>query len=596
MRATYFISFNGVNYSQFYPTNEPVISWAQEGDEIFKRARIDLFRIGKTKNATVYSTIVTRFLDPAYFASYVYYQVKILGVTKYYYFSPLTDGGLDKQNGVYEAHPEPNDNYKPILDLYQRKYRDINGYIFGNRRGLMIPVNQSTSFSNVSFTTFTVTGGNNYFWLHNGGGTARARSLLSVSVAAGWGVIVTVTSFTGNTLYLQLVNNSYANNSNVVTVNGNGKYVLIVNTYPGGNSYLEAYDSAGGGASGQLTIDLNIYDPSASSDGGDSLYNALNSVINGASYINAGLNIVSTFLWNDPLPTGHAVDTPNISAYITAHPTYDYVIQDAPNWNHIYITPADVFTTAKLTEYNTSLQDVMMILKYKLHAWWFIDPDGKFRIEHDKYFRDFVPQADLTSVTYVKDKPEIDAKVYTFSKGDLSNQINYSENNDNNSPDWVHYPIIFDPLKTSPNVKDITISNLSTDLGWITTHPGDANNAGLILLKTTYNNTLYYIDVDKSPSSSSRYINAHMSWNYLMANYYDYFADAISGTINNGTAHTFLKVKEVLKQSKISFYMSTDFDWKKPFTLVNGTGWTDSVDLKPESGFYSINVGYDPYE
>jgi hypothetical protein len=75
----------------------------------------------------------------------------------------------------------------------------------------------------------------------------------------------------------------------------------------------------------------------------------------------------------------------------------------------------------------------------------------------------------------------------------------------------------------------------------------------------------------------------------------DYFAEAQSGTIKTGV-HSFVHVKEMVKQSGVKFFWDTDLDWKKPFTLSVGEGWLNSVEYFPETGFYSIDVLYSPYD
>jgi len=89
-------------------------------------------------------------------------------------------------------------------------------------------------------------------------------------------------------------------------------------------------------------------------------------------------------------------------------------------------------------------------------------------------------------------------------------------------------------------------------------------------------------------------MNARLGWAYLFANYWDYFAEAEDGFVNDG-AHTFVHVKEFLKQDNIRFHMTADLDWKKPFTMLNGTGWLEEAEYIPETGVYNINVGFNPY-
>jgi hypothetical protein len=307
-----------------------------------------------------------------------------------------------------------------------------------------------------------------------------------------------------------------------------------------------------------------------------------------ASYLN---NIKSTYLWNDALPT----DTPpNIDTYITANPTNDYVVEGTAIWNDLWLARADGFTTETEELLELSLKDLMDALKTQLRAWWYIDTDGKFRIEHEKYFRDYTAQADLTSVTYAPDKPEVDARVYTYEKTGLFSQINYSEQNQNN-PDWISFPTEFTPKQTSKEIKDVSLSSFSSDIQYITDNPSDASSSGWVFLRMEPMDTNYIIAIDESAlTAGDYYLNTKLGWAFLQENYYGYFAEAADGTVNEA-AFTFDHVREFLKQDNIRFRMTSDFDWKKPFTLLEGTGWVEACEYDVESGMYKINVGLNPY-
>jgi hypothetical protein len=227
--------------------------------------------------------------------------------------------------------------------------------------------------------------------------------------------------------------------------------------------------------------------------------------------------------------------------------------------------------------------------------WWFIDEDGAFRIEHEKYFRDYAIQADLTSVTYAPDKPEVDQRVYSYEMDDVYNQLNYSESNQSNT-EFIASPIVFNGTITASISKDIGIYNLTTDLDYVLTNPADATNSGLMLLRMVDMSGALIVSIDESVLTANTYlINGNLSWTYLFVNYWDYFAEAETGTVN-GTAFTFTHVKEFLKQGNIKFRMTADLDWKKPFTVAEGTGWLEAVEYAPETGMYKIDIGFNPYD
>jgi len=233
--------------------------------------------------------------------------------------------------------------------------------------------------------------------------------------------------------------------------------------------------------------------------------------------------------------------------------------------------------------------DSIVMIDHELTL-WFIDENGSFRIEHEKYLREYDPQIDLTSATYDADKPEIDNKVYNYEQADLYNQINFSENNSSYT-DWITFAKIeYSIPATSLNVKDIDLQSITTDVLNISENPNDANSNGLLLLRLDANDC---VQLDLSMITAGTYFpNQKLSWAWLTDNYMNYFAEAESGTNEEGS-HTFTHVKEFLKQKKIKFRYSGTLLWYKPLTLSKGVGWIEDAEYDPESGMYSVNVEFD---
>lgn len=598
-RARYYISFNaGVTYTEFFPTNTPMITWKREGTEVFMRPRVDKFRIGRTKNPVVYDALYNCFFDSTYFGTDIYYKVNVLGTDKFFFIDPVTSGKIDTQNSVYESTPDPNDEYRDIMAQYEKKWHAGDTVPFNINANVYYPVVDTGAFTNIDFTTFTDIAG--HISYTNTSNTEKyARNPLAVTMLTNEVVLVIVSNYvltSGDDPKIMIVDAAGNQCSNRETVSMDGVYELTASNNNGNRIEISQNDDMGGSAG---SLDYIIIHYHGYVSGNEAVYNAINDVLNNIDWMNLGMGVpVSTILWNDALPTGHAVDTPNISTYMTANPNDDYVIEAAANWNDLYIGRADYWTnvTGSLdiaTDFEYSLKDVMDLLKAKLRLWWFIDPDGKFRIEHEKYFRDFIPQADLTS--YAADKPEVDVKIYSYEKEDVYSQINYKEQN-TASEDWIKYPAIsYSATLTSNKVKDVTLS-LTTDIKCIIDSGADASSSGWVLLRCVPMGANVRLSYDLGTITPTVYYpNVRLSLAYLSANYYDYFAEAESGTVNNA-AFTFTHVREFLKQNNIKFRLTTDMDWKKPFTLTEGTGWLDSVEYSPETGMYRIDVGYNPYD
>lgn len=593
-RARYYISFDNITWTEFYPTNQPKITYVREANEIFFRPKVDKFRIGRTKNESVYDDLYQMFFDFNYFSTDVYYKINVLGTDKFYFIDPITSGKIDTQNNVYESTPDCDDEYHDILKQYQKKWYRGSGGLFSLTQSVYYPeINQT--FVNVDFDTFTdsVTPGSISYANASSGAQYARNQVSSIYDTEAIIIIIKNLAYVGNAPTMYGRDTAGTTLTNTVTINANGIYTLTATASSGLDPcyvYLAQTDAIAGSSG---SFDYEVYEYVNFNGLGRDLENAIKCVIQNASWMNLGsIDVVSTYLFNDALPTGSNTNTPNVDAYITANPTNDYVIEGAANWNFVVIDRVDEWCNDIQDSFEYSLKDIMDLLKTKLRAWWYIDEDGKFRIEHEKYFRDYIVQADLT--TYTNDKPEVDVKVYSYEKGDVYTQLNYTDNNSSNE-DWLTYPFInFSATLTSNNVKDIS-TNATTDIKYVLDNPTDASTSGFVLLRCVAMGANYRIAYDQSTiTATNYYLNAKLGWAYIFANYMDYFAEAQDGTVNNA-AKTFTHVKEVLKQNNIRFRLTTDLNWKKPFTLAEGTGWFEGGEYEPETGMYKINVGYNPY-
>jgi len=588
MRAKYYISFNaGVDWSEFYPTNTPQLKLTKEPQEIFKRWRVDKFKIGRTKNQTVFDLLYGMFYDKTDFATDIKYKINEVGTDTFYFISSILSGIMDDQDSVYEVNPEPDDLYRPIFQQYQKKF-DNTSLLFGLANQMYYPILATTLFTNSTFNTFTdVAKTVNY--THTGavpGEQVAGNDITNTPNGAVVTVIIKSLSYTGTAPTMVLVDApSGTEYSNKVNITANGKYELLMTGSPATVQIEFAVINASG-VSRSGSFDYEVYNPTSILAGG-SLHDVLNAIVSGASYMNLSYDVVSTILWNDALPT----DPPgSISTYIGSNPTNDYVLSASAIWNYIWLTRADDFTTDKEDNIELSLKDVLDLLKFKLRLWWFIDADGDFRIEHEKYFKSYTSQLNVTTLT--SEKPEVDNRKYNYDRSDIYNQLNFEENNTANE-DWVEFAKIEYPLlTTSLNVKDVSLQNLTTDIKYVVTYPDDAVSNGLMLLRLDSHFCVIFDESMVTPGTF--YPNQKLSWRWLTDYYMDYFAEAGTGTNGEG-AHNFVHVKEFLKQNKIKFRTSTALVWYKPLTTLKGTAWIDELEYDPESGMYVVNVGYDPY-
>lgn len=597
MRATYYISVNGTDYTQIYPSNDPKVKLEQEAGEIFFRWRVDSFKIGATLNASVYSDLLHYFFTPVHFGTDINYRIQENGATTFEFIGPILKGKIDSQNSIYECTPDPDDEYRPVLMQYEKKWdnRTANT-LFGESENVYYPAIGTGTWTNVSFSTWSELA-KSVSWTNTVFGATQTARITLGTVAEGYNVIVRIMNHNlvaGNDPKVQLINTtSGASVSNQETISGNGSYTLTKNAVCANTSieFSEVNQLPDAGvASGSFTYDY--YDCSTNIGSGSLFRTVLDNCINGASYMNLAIGTVySTILWNDAVES----DAPSsISTYMSAHPTYDYVRSAAAIYNYLWLARADGPATTNLENIQVSLKDMMQMLR-KLRMYWFIDADSHFRIEHEKYFRSYTTQADLTSSTYTADKPETDSKIYAYSKNESYCQINYSENNQK-TEDWVPYPVEFAITKVTSSKLDVGFLDLTTDVKNMIENPDSANNNGLLLLRATYNTVVYTIGLDQSTLTAANYWpNAYLAWSYIIKYYQNYFAEADTGTINGGAAHSYTHVKEFLTQDNIRFHIASVLNWKKPVATVHGTAWLTTAEYAPETGMITINVAYNPY-
>ena len=591
MRATYYISFDEVTWTRFYPTNHPVIKLQQEPGEIFFRWKVDKFRIGKKLNSSLYVSLQAMFFDPSFFGTEISYRVDVNGTPKFYFKDTIRAGDLNTQNKYYDCTPDPDDEYEPILRSYNKKY-DNPTLLFGLADTLYIPSLSTDIFSNTDFSSFADIS-HTVSYTNDGSPAGPNTATLYIPTpedGAMVTILITDLSYTGDAPKLALVDGSGNTCSNEVTVNANGKYELTMSGLEV-TVYVRLWqlNLTGSPRSGSFTY--QVYCPEATLNGA-TLKALLSRILEFSGYFGLTIpTIQSTVLWNDALGSD---PPPAIDTYITANPTNDYVLEDTAIFNNLYVCRTDAFGSEQ-ENIEVCLKDIMDILKSK-RLWWFIDEDGKFRIEHDKYFRSYEAQIDLTSSTYAPQKPEVDKKEYSYD-GDNFNQINLIEENTVNE-DWASVRIEYDPLFTGSDVNDER-TPVSTDVKNALDNPDGLSN-GLMLLRCDANNNILWDESLITPGAY--YPNQKLSPAWISTYYMDYFAEAEEGEIVIGddttvhkSDHSFIHVKETLKQTGIRF-RGIELDSKKPLTLSIGTGWLQSAEYDPETGWYNVDVLFNPYE
>ena len=577
MRATYYISFdNWSNQTQIYPSNEPKVKANPEPGEIFLRAKVDNFVIGATKNSASYNTILGYFNTPD-MSSMIYF--KIVSDVTYNFKAPISDGRINTETKVYYIAPEPDDEYRPILDIYKRKikFSSITGNTF------YPPKLNTSTFTNVGFTSFAET--NKNVSISGDTGDYITQEIVVGVVQQQMQVRVCIANLTTNeTIRMRLENSLGTALSADTNITADGSFIITYsNVVVASDCFLIIEAIAN---STVATFDYSVYNLDQSLGLGSQ---TLESFIAGIfSSLGVTATPISTYLWNDAV----SADSPAaISSYMTSNPANDYVTETVAVMNGISVMRTDQLLGGTTADIKLSLEDVMIILRTKIRAWWYLDAEGQFRIEHEKYFRSYTSQLNLTAGVYPAMKPEVDHKIYTYNKGDIYSQLNYKEQNE--SGVFIADPIEYDINLTTKNTKDINL-DITCDIDHAYNNPSASTDSGICLMTGTIASSIFTVDIIKTGTAIWT-VNYYMSWMYLFANYWSYFGEADEADINNGTTLTMDSVKEFMEQEDVKFYYASALDWKKPLTLSKGTAWIRSWEHSPETGFYNINVAYNPY-
>jgi hypothetical protein len=591
MAYTYHISTdNKVSWAEFFPYSKNKVTAETEANEIFKRWKVDEIVIDARRNSAVYSTLASNFFDSTKFGDMVYYVIKRNGTDVFFWKCPVKDGKVDAQNKMFACQPVPDDNYEVIIEKQEVKY-DI-GFALGS--ACIAYDISSTAFINVDFSSFS-DASRTVNYTNTTGGTTYARMTITPgALGAGDKMVMIVRNtsvVTGSNVQVRVLNNLFATISNVEDVDDGVIELVLTGSSP---AYIQlshdgSMGTGEGDGDGSFDYEMYYYTANTNVANGLMLETFINQML---TVMGTGMTVTSTYLFNDALP---AEAPAAIDAYMTANPTHNYVSLAVNNWNDLFVGRVGDLSSKPSSSLIITFKDLMLMLKYKLNAYWYIDSSGAFRIEHQMYFREFPSQIDLTNATYLQYKPEVDRSVYRYDRADNYQVVQYTENNEG-TDDFVAFPIIYDLAKTTPKTLDVTVPLCSTDIEWIIDNTADVNPAGLLLVEvdttTSTSNAMVFVE---SSTPEFYYQNGHLSWFNLFPIYWQYFAEADEADINDGDTLTATHVKELLEQTAVKFYHNGILNPIYPVTVALGLGWSKKIELDLESGWYTIDVGFDPY-
>ena len=222
-------------------------------------------------------------------------------------------------------------------------------------------------------------------------------------------------------------------------------------------------------------------------------------------------------------------------------------------------------TTDPATKGLVSFGELMTLLSDMFNVDWFIDDDGKFRIEHYSYFAKTV-DVDLTAdyTDYVKYKNK-----YSYDRQNMPSREHF-EWMESSGEDFIGLDIVYDMAATGNKYRDSQkdrVLRVTTDMPYAWGNQGEISNEGWVMLSCGSD---YVINNEVGVLSGESQINGHLSWANLHDAYWKHGRVISTGNMN-GVATNFSDWQKTIRQVEIT-YPDSEFDPNYLKTTFLGDG------------------------
>lgn len=249
-----------------------------------------------------------------------------------------------------------------------------------------------------------------------------------------------------------------------------------------------------------------------------------------------------------------------------------------------------------------TLRQVLDMLRDCFRCYWWIDEDGKFKIEHIAWF--------MWGGTYQPDPPVIGINLtqqivtrngktwsfarnqYTFEKPDMPVRYQFGWM-DEATDLFDGYPIeILSKYVEQNRIEKIQISQFSSDLDYILLNPADISKDGFVILSTEKTGNDYKVLYREFEKDDTEYKlqNGYLAFNYLQL-FYLYDLPALSYSIDNETGVA-LGTKK-LKTQTLRFPVLIDPDFMKLVKTELGNGIIQKMSITLLSRNANTTLHYD---
>ncbi|MBA2648064.1 MAG: hypothetical protein H0U75_00435 [Legionella sp.] len=255
----------------------------------------------------------------------------------------------------------------------------------------------------------------------------------------------------------------------------------------------------------------------------------------------------------------------------------------------------DYTSTNAATSGLMTFEKLEKIFLNMFNAYWYIDSNANFRIEHISFFTGSVAY-NANALPHLpfnvaKNKYSYDkSKMPKFEKFTCAEML---------FTDFVGAQIYYDNLcvdqDASSNVKERSLEFITTDLYSLFLDPSTANKVGFVLMTNDIVLGNYVVAVEQGAISGVNITNGHLSWANLHDYYHRHDRVLITGYMNNSLI-TFESAKKTKEQKNIVLINCCPVDTDLITTLVKtelGDGIIKSMEEFTETGTLTLNLLHD---
>ncbi len=256
-------------------------------------------------------------------------------------------------------------------------------------------------------------------------------------------------------------------------------------------------------------------------------------------------------------------------------------------------------TTDPAIKANVTLKGILSMLQNMFDVYWAIDENGKFRIEHKKYWDNngsYTVANDVDiDLTVVYPIALIGTNEYSFEENiPIREKFTFMESW---RTDFIGKDIDYSECIVSGETIEYSVPNVTTDISQYLLS-AYASKEGFCLFHCFSENTgvvgeenSFKVIEEKGELSNIIYENAHLSWANLHEYYWKYDRYLPYGKMND--KQTDFEVRPLKYQKSISFpYCVSEFNPKKLIKTNLGNGIVRSASFSFKTNFITVELEY----